>query len=158
MADEPLSDRDVQTLSWHSIITTQIDTLKKTTKYPSDSMVGQQKHSNVIRGLPLLSSFSVERPMLSGGGRTTRDPRPCNRAAKRCCSPVRCSRWLGRDLLQGKWQLAEGQFFEGDLLTGVIDINAYDVAGCVIIQHHPFGNFPALDAGCLRKVNVASSF
>src|SRR5919106_154192 len=92
--------------------------------------------------------------MLSGGGRTTPHLRLRHRTATHRCSPVRRRRGVGRDRLQGKWQLAEGQFFEGNLLTGVVDIDAYYIASFVIIQYHPLGDFPALDTGCLREVNV----
>ena len=51
-------------------------------------------------------------------------------------------------------QVAEGYFADVEVGAGVVDIEADEVAGLVVIEDNAFGNLAALDAGFVRKVDV----
>lgn len=57
---------------------------------------------------------------------------------------------LASDRLDRAWQLAEDERVHLDLGSGVIDVDADQVASGVIVEHDAFGNLSALGTRLLR--------
>jgi hypothetical protein len=51
-------------------------------------------------------------------------------------------------------ELAEDEFFELNLGTGIVDVDAYEIALGVVIELHTLRDFPSFDAQLFGKVDI----
>ena len=56
--------------------------------------------------------------------------------------------------LDRRRQLAQNQLVQLHALAGLVDVDANEAPGGVVVQHHALGNLAALDARLVRKVDV----
>ena len=60
------------------------------------------------------------------------------------------SGWNGR----GCGETAEDDFVHRELCTGVIDVDADEAAGLIVVEHNAFGNLAAFRAWFVRQIDI----
>ena len=112
---------------------------------------GPEAHLSRTPGSPSRSAVTLFTAQLPRSPEQSRGENDLN---QRWVSAIRWICLLGRDSMNIGRKFTKGEFFEMDFLACIVDVNAYQIAFGVIIEHNTFRDFFAVNTWFFREIDI----